>query len=93
MLQQPFVLRDRRKAKVDFWFEEQRVVGEFDGKGKYLRADGGAGLSIQQRVMKEKAREDQIRAQGVGFVRWEWKEMMNRQQFIHLLRRAGLPRK
>lgn len=93
VLQQPFVLRDGRKARVDFWFEEQRVVGEFDGKGKYLRADWGAGMSIQQRVMKEKAREDQIRAQGVGFVRWEWKEMMNRQQFIHLLRQAGLPQK
>ncbi|MGA7204079.1 MAG: hypothetical protein WBX27_05560 [Specibacter sp.] len=77
VLQQQFSLRDGREAFVDFWFEEQRLAGEFDGQGKYLRDDWGAGLSIQQRVMAEKQREDQIRAQGVGFVRWVWDEMMD----------------
>ena len=89
-LQKHFTLRDGRDAFVDFWFEELKLAGEFDGKGKYLRGDWGAGLSIQDRVLKEKAREDQIRAQGVGFVRWEWKEMMNRERFTALLREAGL---
>ncbi len=92
-LQKHFRLRDGRDAYVDFWFEELKLAGEFDGKGKYLRADWGGGLSIQDRVLREKAREDQIRAQGVGFVRWEWKEMMNRERFTFLLRQAGLPQK
>ncbi|WP_288024825.1 type IV toxin-antitoxin system AbiEi family antitoxin domain-containing protein [Arthrobacter sp.] len=93
VLQQPFILRDGREAKVDFWFEERRLVGEFDGKGKYLRADWGKGKSIQDRVLAEKAREDQIRAHGVGFVRWTWAEMMSRERFVRLLLQAGLPQK
>ncbi|MFQ4147385.1 type IV toxin-antitoxin system AbiEi family antitoxin domain-containing protein [Arthrobacter sp. LAPM80] len=93
MLQKRFGLRDGSDAYVDFWFKELQLAGEFDGKGKYLRADWGGGLSIQDRVMKEKQREDQIRAQGVGFVRWDWKEMMNRERFISLLREAGLRQK
>lgn len=93
ILQKPFALRDGREAKVDFWFEEHALVGEFDGKGKYLRADWGGGASIQDRVLAEKAREDQIRAQGVGFVRWTWAEMLDRERFPALLREAGLPQK
>jgi hypothetical protein len=92
-LQRKFILRDGRDAFVDFWFEDQRLAGEFDGHGKYLRADWGGGLSIQQRVMAEKQREDQIRAQGVGFVRWVWDEMMDAERFQQLLRQAGLPQR
>lgn len=93
VLQKQFRLRDGSDAYVDFWFEELELAGEFDGKGKYLREDWGGGLSIQERVLKEKQREDQIRAQGARFVRWEWKEMMNRERFIYLLREAGLRQK
>lgn len=93
ILQKKFALRDGSNAFVDFWFKEQNMAGEFDGDGKYLRSDWGGGLTIQQRVMKEKRREDQIRAQGVGFVRWDWRDMNSRESFIALLRDAGLPRK
>ena len=92
-LQKRFVLRNGSNAFVDFWFEHIKLAGEFDGMGKYLRGEDGGGLSVQDRVLLEKAREDQIRAQGVGFVRWEWKEMMNRERFIFLLRQAGLEQK
>ncbi|MHA7303862.1 hypothetical protein ACX80E_01225 [Arthrobacter sp. TMN-49] len=90
ILQKRFTLRDGSNAFVDFWFEELGLAGEFDGKDKYLRAGWGSGLSIQDRVLKEKQREDQIRAQGAGFVRWTWAEMMNRERFVYLLRQAGL---
>lgn len=90
ILQKHFTLRDGKDAFVDFWFEELRLAGEFDGKGKYLRSDWGGGLSIQDRVLAEKAREDQIRTQGVRFVRWNWAEMMDRERFVFLLRQAGL---
>lgn len=62
-LQRKFILRDGSNAYVDFWFEEQKLAGEFDGRGKYLRAGWGGGKSIQDRVLAEKSREDQIRAQ------------------------------
>ena len=91
MLQKKYALRDGSDAFVDFWFKEQNLAGEFDGKAKYLRADWGGGLSMADRVWKEKAREDQIRAQGVRFVRWIWAEMMNRDRFSYLLHQAGLP--
>lgn len=89
-LQKKFILRNGRNAFVDFWFKELNLAGEFDGKGKYLRADWGGGVSIQDRVMAEKAREDDIRSQGARFVRWTWSEMMNRERFTALLRNAGL---
>jgi len=92
-LQRRFVLRDGSNAFVDFWFEEYKLAGEFDGRGKYLRAGWGGGKSIQDRVLDEKAREDQIRAQGVRFVRWTWDEMQNREGFAYLLRQAGLPQR
>lgn len=91
ILQHCFVLRDGSNAFVDFWFKEQHTVGEFDGMGKYLRPDWGRGLPIEQRLLAEKRREDQIRAQGVGFVRWTWEEMLDKARFERLLRQAGLP--
>lgn len=90
VLQKKFTLRDGSAAFTDFWFEELNLAGEFDGREKYLRAGWGNGMSIQNRVLAEKAREDAIRAQGVGFVRWAWAEMSNREGFIRLLRQAGL---
>lgn len=90
VLQQKFTLRDGSEALVDFWFREQNLAGEFDGRAKYLRADWSGG-SMEDRLWKEKRREDDIRGQGVAFVRWTWRELGDRDQFTALLRRAGLP--
>ncbi|SEF00623.1 Transcriptional regulator, AbiEi antitoxin, Type IV TA system [Arthrobacter alpinus] len=90
ILQKKYTLRDGKTALVDFWFKEQNVAGEFDGKAKYLRADWGGG-SMEERLWKEKCREDDIRGQGVSFVRWTWRELQDRALFTALLRRAGLP--
>ncbi len=92
-LQKKYQLRNGRNALVDFWFEELNLAGEFDGREKYLRSDWGGGLSLQDRILKEKAREDDIRGQGVRFVRWTWAEMMNSNRFIYILRQAGLRQK
>lgn len=92
-LQHKFVLRDGSSAFVDFWFDGVRRVGEFDGRTKYLRADWGSGLSLEQRILKEKDREDQIRAQDVGVFRWTWAEMMNLRGFERILRQAGIPQR
>lgn len=92
ILQKSFVLRNGSNAYVDFWFKESGVVGEFDGREKYLRADWSKGRSLQERILAEKDREDQIRGQGVGFVRWTWGEMENLQRFESLLSQAGVAR-
>lgn len=90
VLQKGYILRDGTGASVDFWFKEQNLAGEFDGKTKYLRSDWSGG-PMQDRLWKEKQREDDIRGQGVGFVRWTWRELDNSELFAALLRRAGLP--
>ena len=92
VLQKEFTLRDGKHALVDFWFKEQNLAGEFDGKGKYLRADWSGG-SMEERLWAEKRREDDIRGQGVSFVRWTWGELRDRNQFAALLRQAGLPQR
>lgn len=91
VLQKRYVLRDGSDAFVDFWFENQNLAGEFDGRAKYQRSDWAGGLSMEDRLWNEKVREDDIRGQGVRFVRWTWAEMNDRSQFELLLRRAGLP--
>lgn len=89
VLQKQFLLRDGSDAFVDFWFKELNLAGEFDGRAKYLRADWGGG-SMQDRLWREKQREDAIRAQDVRFVRWTWREATNRALLERLLREAGL---
>ena len=93
VLQQRFSLDDGRGALVDFWFKEERAVGEFDGKGKYLRDDWSQGRSMTDRIMAEKRRENQIRAQVSGFARWDWQDLKDTQRFTSILRQAGLRQK
>lgn len=53
-------------ARVDFWWEHARLVGECDGRLKYESADD---------LYREKRREDALRAEGMGVVRWSWTDL------------------
>ncbi len=90
VLQKKYTLRNGSEAFVDFWFKELNLAGAFDGKGKYLPADFGDGLSMTDRLWREKQREDSIWPQGVRFVRWTCQEVNNRTLLERLLRQAGL---
>jgi hypothetical protein len=61
-------------ARVDFCWEEQRTVGEFDGKIKYGRLLK-PGQLIEAVVFEEKRREDAIRDLGWKVVRWTWQDL------------------
>jgi hypothetical protein len=75
VLQQPFVTRDGRDlGRVDFWWRDRRVVGEFDGRVKYGRLLR-PGQSAGDAVVAEKRREDLIRAEDTRFVRWGWTDL------------------
>lgn len=50
------------------------LVGEFDGLVKYLK-HRRPGETIEQAVMREKAREDRLRALGMMVIRWVWKDL------------------
>lgn len=56
-------------ARVDFLYEAQRTIVEFDGLVKYEGADGRAAL------VAEKRREDRLRDLGYQVVRVTWAEL------------------
>jgi hypothetical protein len=64
-------------ARGDFGWREERVIGEFDGKVKYL----GTPEEVADAVMREKAREQAIRDAGWWVVRWTWKDLGNPRSF------------
>ena len=64
----------RLVGRADFGWERQRVVGEFDGQveyGRLLRP----GQSPGDVVFEEKRREDELRDEGWGVVRWTWGDL------------------
>ena len=64
-------------GRVDFLWEEARLVGECDGRIKYASVDD---------VYAEKRREDAIRAEEYQFVRWGMRDLRN-PALAELLRR------
>jgi hypothetical protein len=61
-------------GQVDFWWEEFGTAGEFDGRVKYGRLLR-PGQDPGEVVFAEKVREDAIRGDGHGMVRWTWPEI------------------
>jgi hypothetical protein len=61
-------------ARVDYLFEEERTVGEFDGRLKY-RAVPADGLTAEEVVWREKRREDALRDLGYEVARSVWADL------------------
>jgi len=78
-------VRDRQGlvGRVDFWWPEHGVVGEFDGRVKY-GSDAADGL------WQEKLREDRLRAAGLAVARWTWSDAWAGDPMAARLRRAGI---
>jgi hypothetical protein len=64
-------------ARSDFGWLESGVLGEFDGRIKYL----GTADEVAAAVMKEKAREARLRELGWVVVRWDWADLGDPQAF------------
>jgi hypothetical protein len=62
-------------GRSDFWFEEFNTVGEFDGLRKYRVPPDSDPDEAAQFVVREKAREDRIRATGAEVVRWVHRDL------------------
>jgi Transcriptional regulator, AbiEi antitoxin len=74
-------------GRSDFAWEAERLVGEFDGRIKYgrlLRPGQDAGDA----VFAEKRREDAIRDEDWGVVRWVWSELRRPDRLAARVRRA-----
>jgi hypothetical protein len=75
----------------DFGWAGFNVLGEFDGLVKYTRSMARAGEPVEEIVVREKVREDRMRATGRGMVRWLWADAMAVRPLYEKLLAAGLP--
>jgi len=74
----------------DFWWPEFNLIGEFDGVSKYLQNELLNGQSTADALMREKRRENRLRALGPTVVRWGWADARNLRLLEAKLRAGGL---
>jgi hypothetical protein len=74
-------------GRTDFAWEEHGLVGEFDGRIKYGRLLR-PGQEPGDAVFEEKRREDAIRDEGWGVVRWVWADLARPDRLAARVRRA-----
>ena len=91
ILQQAFSDHGGPIGRVDFWWPDFSLIGEFDGVAKYVREEYSRGKSAAQIVVEEKIREDRLRATGPRMTRWGWEIATTPQRLFVHLREAGLP--
>lgn len=74
-------------ARVDFFWPDLGLIGEFDGRIKYGRYINPA-QRPEDVVFAEKRREDGLRAEGYFVVRWTWHDLMQPERFLAIIRRG-----
>lgn len=74
-------------GRSDFCWEEQRTLGEFDGKTKYGRLLK-PGQNLAEVLYQEKLREDAMRDQGWQMVRWTFEDLWRPQALADRLERG-----
>ena len=74
-------------GRSDFGWREHRLLGEFDGRVKYGRLLR-PGQHPGDAVFEEKRREDALRDEGHGMVRWVWDELAAPQALVARWTRA-----
>ncbi|MBU4335489.1 MAG: type IV toxin-antitoxin system AbiEi family antitoxin domain-containing protein [Actinobacteria bacterium] len=85
------VVVGRRRYRVDYWWPQLGLVGEFDGRLKYL-VDGLADdrRALEDRVWAEKRREDDLRAAGLRVIRFVWADWLDESTLVPKLVAVGL---
>ncbi|TWF81779.1 hypothetical protein FHX44_117724 [Pseudonocardia hierapolitana] len=63
-------------GRVDMAWPKQRTVGEFDGLVKYGRTLR-PGQDVGEVLVEDKLREDALRDEDLGVVRWIWRDLSN----------------
>jgi hypothetical protein len=77
-------------GRVDFYWPQAHLVGEFDGLVKYSKPEFLSGRTPSEVVVEEKRREDRLRALGLRVVRWTWDDLRDPAFLRDLLTSAGL---
>lgn len=81
VLQVEFFDADGFVARVDFYFPSYRTVVEFDGRLKY----GGGSAEV---LVREKVREDRLRALGLQVVRSDWSDFEQAHRLVDRIEQA-----
>lgn len=71
-------------GRTDFWWEEYGVVGEFDGRVKYGRANL-SGRPPEEVLWDEKRREDRLRRRDLTVARWTTNELIRPAELLRIL--------
>jgi len=74
-------------GRCDMGWRDERLLGEFDGRIKYGRLLR-PGQDPGDAVFEEKLREDALRDEGWGMVRWVWAELARPAALVQRWRRA-----
>lgn len=87
VLQHEVRFKGRFLGRSDFAWPDQRVLGEFDGAGKYAELVP-LGHTPADVIMAEKEREQAFRDAGWWVVRWGWRDLADHGAFADRLRGA-----
>jgi hypothetical protein len=79
-----------RRYVADFWWPHCRLIGEFDGAFKYSDPEFMQGRTAHQVLLDEKKREDDLRAAGYSFSRWDMGIAVSPERLRAHLVQAGL---
>lgn len=79
-------------GRTDFWWEEVRVAGEFDGITKYDVALHPDETARRRAIRQEKEREVALLRVVDGLPRWTWEDLRHPQRLVRLLEQHGVPR-
>ncbi|MCF3137939.1 hypothetical protein LRQ04_01615 [Paenarthrobacter sp. AR 02] len=82
----------RGTVYTDYYWKSVGLVGEFDGREKYMKPEYLKGRTPSQVVIEEKAREDAIRATGRRVFRLVWSDL-SVSKLERALEAAGVPRR
>ena len=82
----------RGTVYTDYYWKNAGLVGEFDGREKYMKPEYLKGRTPSQVVIEEKDREDAIRATGRRVFRLVWSDLTV-SRLERALEAAGVPRR
>lgn len=93
-LQRRFFAPDGREiARTDFWWEDVRVAGEFDGIGKYDVDLHANARDRRNSINREKQRDVELRRACRDVTHWTWADLKDPRRLEAELLRVGVPRR
>jgi hypothetical protein len=91
VLQQEFTDHRGLIGYSEFYWPEYALVGESDGRMKYLDPAYRHGRTLDELVYAEKVRADRLRAIGLRVARWDWDTACQPEALRRQLAAEGLP--